>query len=641
MKYIPAILLSLLLFPVASDASTYTSYRYKETQDDSLLISQGTVEDMDTFNCSIQALNCTKTANTSLATSDPFSLESTITKSFSAPTGTAVILEKKLQQQGIIKQYFLADSANVAKPQALIPISDEITQAVFAQGISNKVAFITAEGKDKKKQIIFYDLGENKEISRITTSDQITNPMYAAGGTIFAYYVPAQTNISKTKKYKLLQITEDGLIQEKNHTYTVPKAWELLTDANRLHNFSNDGSMYAYLDDQNNYPTPKVMNVADLNFTSASTISWPDLGVVADLLFTRDNNLLIVANSKSRPYDWSVYQVNMLDKSHEEVMTDVSLLYEMKKLSNGQILIPITKGSNLKPILYDPDTKSTHSFSGLNWDTSTSTNQHEVITFADKSFGVFISAKGSVAPKSQPLIVWLHGGPFRQAAKEFHSYPSYATYDWMLAEAVANGALVLKVDYPGSYGYGNDYAYSLLGKDGTVDSLSVMNAVRELQKSKQLTGPVYAVGNSYGGYLAAKLITDYPDEIKQAIAINGVYEWRTLLNYLHTSIFNIHFDGLYDPEETTPYDASSISQRLDRLTEKNKITVVVGTQDKTINPDQAYTFVELLKLKKKNVEQLLLLGEDHILRKKESNEILCQQIFKELKLKISSETCSL
>jgi dipeptidyl aminopeptidase/acylaminoacyl peptidase len=151
------------------------------------------------------------------------------------------------------------------------------------------------------------------------------------------------------------------------------------------------------------------------------------------------------------------------------------------------------------------------------------------------------------------------------------------------------------------------------------------------------------MGNSYGGYLAPKMLTMYPKEITGAIAINGVYDWRTLLEDLQTSIFNIHFGGLYNQNNATKerYAVASITDNIDALTKKDKILLVTGTADRTINPQQAYTFAKLLKSERKNVKSVLLKGEDHVLTQVSSNVTLCSEVFKFVGLKKFKNACTL
>jgi dipeptidyl aminopeptidase/acylaminoacyl peptidase len=147
------------------------------------------------------------------------------------------------------------------------------------------------------------------------------------------------------------------------------------------------------------------------------------------------------------------------------------------------------------------------------------------------------------------------------------------------------------------------------------------------------------MGNSYGGYLAPRMLAAYPNDFDGAIAINGVYEWRTLLNYLRTSLFNVHFSGLYDPNDAAMYEQASITAAIDKLTRKQEVVIINGMADTTINPDQAYTFYELLKTAGKNAKIVSIPEENHIFSKISSIETICTTSAETLGLEPDADSC--
>ena len=263
----------------------------------------------------------------------------------------------------------------------------------------------------------------------------------------------------------------------------------------------------------------------------------------------------------------------------------------------------------------------------------------ETILFKNNLNGVLVRNKNVKITAKIPLVVWLHGGPFRQIAKDYHSYPSYAVYDWMLDQLALQGAVVFKADYSGSYGYGNGVAYDVVHNAGKRDVADVYDSVNAIKKKLNFKGKAYLMGNSYGGYLAPRMLVAYPKEFSGAIAVNGVFEWRTILNYLRTSLFNTYFNGVYDPDETEMYDQASITSRVKRLSSQQKIVIIHGRADKTINPDQSYTFYELLKNAGKNAKIVSIPEEDHVFLKPSSIETLCKVSSETIGFKIKGNAC--
>jgi len=147
------------------------------------------------------------------------------------------------------------------------------------------------------------------------------------------------------------------------------------------------------------------------------------------------------------------------------------------------------------------------------------------------------------------------------------------------------------------------------------------------------------MGNSYGGYLAPRALVAHPQEFSGAIAINGVFEWRTLLNYLRTSLFNVHFNNLYDPNDPKLYEQASITTAVNKLTPEQEVIIINGMADTTINPDQSYTFYELLKTVGKNAKIVSIPEENHIFAKPSAIETICKTSAQALGLNLGSESC--
>ncbi len=639
---------------VASMTSSYSLSRLLDYKDDEVMFSQGKFGDVKNYICNINDFSCKNTD------SAYFPLPA-IADTLNLPTEQEILYKKlslsqhyefvavKIKDGDSYKINFALYKLSsdekkwdLVKDNLNIGVGDDIAQVVFSDNTENKIVII---GSGTKQKITFFDLEQNKVMASTVTEDRILSPKYSSTGESFAYYVPGSTSVggSKEKKFVLLN-AQNSTVSRSEFKYSVAKNWELLTDAYNYHSISPSGNSYAFIEDSVDYPEPRFLDLTkskDVN--SATNIKWDDLGQVSDIMAYSDDIVLIVSNSKSRPYDWSLYQVDVKTGTHVEIVKNISILYEMKRMSNGKIFLETLDGPNMKPILYDPISKETSSFPSFSWTERLNDNTREVLHFSNGAYGVLNSPNTTTFSNSKnlPIIVWLHGGPYRQVALDFHHYPSYATYDWTLDQAVTSGSYVLKLDYPGSYGYGNTYTYSILKNAGSIEVDSIMSNIREFKKKNNLTGDVYVVGNSYGGYLAAKLIVDYPKEIKGAVPINGVYEWRTLLKYIGNSIFNVYFDGLYMPlnaSTTLFYDKASITKNIPNLTKNNKMEVVVATKDSTISTDQAYTFSELLGLQKKNYGLVLLEGDDHILTKKESNEKLCKTVFDFIGLTLSNKS---
>jgi dipeptidyl aminopeptidase/acylaminoacyl peptidase len=160
--------------------------------------------------------------------------------------------------------------------------------------------------------------------------------------------------------------------------------------------------------------------------------------------------------------------------------------------------------------------------------------------------GVLIKPAGFDATKKYPLLVQIHGGPTgvdRATLLGTRNYPSDA---W-----VGRGALVLKVNYRGSAGYGEKFRQLNVRNLGVGDAWDVVSGVESLV-AKGWVDParVGCMGWSQGGYISAFLTTS--TTLCKAVSVGaGISNWATY--YYNTDItpFTIQYlgdDPADDPE---------------------------------------------------------------------------------------------
>jgi dipeptidyl aminopeptidase/acylaminoacyl peptidase len=174
-------------------------------------------------------------------------------------------------------------------------------------------------------------------------------------------------------------------------------------------------------------------------------------------------------------------------------------------------------------------------------------------------------------------------------------------------------------------GYGRPFAESVMLKVGVKDAQDTTAAVADFARRNGYTD-IYLMGNSYGGYLAMKMLVDNPTRYKGAMSIGGVADWTTLLGNLSNSIFNVQFGGVADEENDNfgVHAAASVYNKLSNLSGQ-KVVLVHGQSDMTIPYRQAEGLAQYLYSINKPVELVTLEGEDHVFKKKESFELLCQK----------------
>lgn len=627
------LVLLLAIAPAATQAFTYNYYKPLGNTNNTLLLSWGPFGSLENYLCDLENYSCQKTEQKTLLENSDLPIAND--QAWYSPNKDLVIYRtsEKTKSEKITRYYVSSYIQGQWSLGRQLAITDDIQKFYWPADYQTKAVFATNPDSKGIRDFVRFDLLADKEIARISVSEYVTNGTLSPDGLWLAYYVPLEKGSKSTVLVNLLSKT-----REYRFDYTAPKNWELLTDENRLLAFSPDSRRFAFLEDSNGYSTARLIDLTKIqSLSSAETVGTDAINTALDIWFPDNDTLLFSGNDKRNTLDWNLYSYNIADGKFVSVMADIAYMYEIRPIGE-KILLGRMSGPNLIPTIYDP---AMHQYRELDLKKSPGATglSKETVTFKNGLNGVLIKNSEVRTTTDTPMVIWLHGGPFRQIGKDYHSYPSYAVYDWVLDQLALQGAVVLKMDYPGSWGYGNKAAYGVVNNVGKNDVESIYNAFSEIEKKLGFKGRVYLMGNSYGGYLAPRMLVAYPNEFEGAIAINGVYEWRTLLNYLKTSLFNVHFDGLYDPEDAGMYEQASITAAIGKLTPKQEVVIINGMADTTINPDQAYTFYELLKTTGKNARIVSIPEENHIFSKTSSIETICQTAAQTLGLETDDETC--
>ncbi len=428
-----------------------------------------------------------------------------------------------------------------------------------------------------------------------------------------AYYIPTTAKQS-TRTFGVLDTYTSKTYEtkEKHISY-----WDLLSEGVRMFAFSPDGTKLLYLSDK---AGPQTLYQVDL--TSLSKKGFVSKRIilrnymVMDFGWLDDNTIYFSAN-REHAYAWNLYSFALGSDAPTLLAKNISYASTIKRVGDGLLFITID-GTTALPKIYTVPTKTLASFT-LSWVTSAPAPQAEVV----KSGGL-TGAYWPAASATSTLVVWLHGGPYRQTALGYHSYFSYAGYDWALSELVESGVPVLRLDYPGSMGYGRPFAESLRLHLGTKDVADTSKAVAAFAKARGFKN-VYVVGNSYGGYLAAKLLVEKPTQFKGAMPIAAVWDWEWLNTNLQTSIFNVQFDGLPNEKNQKLYDVSAIFGGMEKLTTQ-KVVIVHGNSDTDVPYTQSKAAYDMLQFLGKDATLLTFTDEDHIFSKKDSFVTLCQTL---------------
>ena len=209
-----------------------------------------------------------------------------------------------------------------------------------------------------------------------------------------------------------------------------------------------------------------------------------------------ETNSFYISNTKDDPYNWQLHHADTFRDTDEVVASNVSYVDEIKKVSTG-VVFNVLQKDGYGPAVYNVAKKEVEYFKIPNIQNYFSNTIEKVVTI-EKNHAVIMEPASIDKEKNYTLVVWLHGGPPRQASFIYHPYLSYGTYDSILQLLQKNNVIVIKLDYRGSFGYGQDYIDSIKGQIGKGDVTDVMDTIKYMRTNYDID-KVYLMGNSYGG----------------------------------------------------------------------------------------------------------------------------------------------
>jgi dipeptidyl aminopeptidase/acylaminoacyl peptidase len=195
--------------------------------------------------------------------------------------------------------------------------------------------------------------------------------------------------------------------------------------------------------------------------------------------------------------------------------------------------------------------------------------------------GVLLKPKNYDPARKYPLLVVIHGGPTGIDLPD----PT-PTYVYPIMQWVEKGALVLRVNYRGSAGYGEKFRSLNVRNLGIGDMWDVLSGVDYLNKKKMIdTSRMGCMGWSQGGYISAFLTTN--THIFKAISVGaGISNWVTY--YVNTDITPFTRQYL----QSTPWNDMDVYLKTSPMTNINKASTPTliqhGELDKRVPIANAY-----------------------------------------------------
>ena len=233
--------------------------------------------------------------------------------------------------------------------------------------------------------------------------------------------------------------------------------------------------------------------------------------------------------------------------------------------------------------------------------------------------GVLIKPANFDPAKKYPLLCIIHGGPTGidrpvLLTPDARYYPSDI---W-----AARGALILKVNYRGSAGYGEKFRKLNVGNLGVGDAWDVLSGVDFLiAKGWVDKNKVACMGWSQGGYISAFLTTSSDRFVAISVGA-GISNWATY--YYNTDItpFTIHYLGNDPAEDPAIYARTSPMNYI--KTAKTPTLIQHGEFDRRVPIANAYELRQGLENRGVKVEMVVYKGFGHGINKPKSMRAVMQ-----------------
>lgn len=191
------------------------------------------------------------------------------------------------------------------------------------------------------------------------------------------------------------------------------------------------------------------------------------------------------------------------------------------------------------------------------------------------------------AGRQYPALVWIRGGPIGICRYEFNPI-----YSWLANQ----GYVVITPNYRGSIGYGVPHMTAVagdnVGKNDLSDVLAAGRYVRSLAYVNLERG-VGVGGQSWGGYLTLRAITEAPDLFSCAVADAAISDWSIQQAETEVRYYDYWLLGGWVYEQAERVRERSPVNFVDRI--QIPILVCHGEEDKDVPFAQIRQFVEIAK----------------------------------------------
>ncbi len=206
----------------------------------------------------------------------------------------------------------------------------------------------------------------------------------------------------------------------------------------------------------------------------------------------------------------------------------------------------------------------------------------------------------------RPAIIFLHGGSRRQMVAGYH-YSQYYSNAYALQQYFASqGFIAANLNYRSGIGYGLNFREAEnYGAAGASEVQDVWAAAKYFRQRPDVdTNKIILWGGSYGGYLTAHALAQFPGKFLCGIDIHGVHDWNNDLPV---------FAEWYRPERfPEKKELAFISSPMHYINQwKDPVLLIHGDDDRNVLFSESIELLYALRKRKVPVETLVFPDEVH------------------------------
>lgn len=440
---------------------------------------------------------------------------------------------------------------------------------------------IVMSNRNEQMNVFVLDL-QTKEMRQLT---HFTTPAFASDWSADGRWIFFNTNeTDDLKNQDVYKVSRDGKTIEQIYSSGVG-------NEDRAGPVSPNGRYIAMSTDAAGFTQPIVLELATGTVHTLGDGSGEEVPVE----FSPDGERLLSMLSKHS--STRVVETNVATGERRELPLPTGVVFGARYLADGRILVNHTDPQHRPRLLAYRD-RAGQPESGFDVVLEAEYGRLSPNDFIGAEYVNFPSDDGLAiygilykpdvpATQKVPAIVYVHGGPTAQ---------DYLMFNPGVQVFVNRGFAVLQVNYRGSTGYGREFREMNIHDIGGGDARDVAAGVRWLQQDPDIDPErILCAGGSYGGYMAFRQLTRFPELWAGGIAWVGITDWERLYeeDMAHFKYYlRMLFGGT--PEEVPErYKEASPLHEAERL--QVPLLIIHGVTDPRCPISQARVFKERIE----------------------------------------------